>query len=584
MQSAVSLLLWLLVMLTLQRPPPLLLRNGQRCDRFDDATGQPDARALDRIGLETALRSHLLPLMDAGAITPVAATSRADFRRMEPHLRAVLGPVACKIATKEAIEEELLHMRRAHLACRAERRTPDAESCRTWSTGTLALVVLSCLTGLALLAFIHPGILLWGLFGWAAITLVAVTGLRVTAAVAQLLHLRRKGRVWRSARSVEGPPDRLPPISLLVPLYKERDIAARLVKRLSALDYPRDKLEVALILEWGDETTEMALHAAALPPWMRIIRVPGGQLRTKPRAMNYALDFLGGEIVGIYDAEDAPARDQLMNVVTAFEKAPQNIACLQGALDFYNAPKNWLTRCFTIDYAVWFRLILPGFARLGFVLPLGGTTVFFRRSALENLGRWDAHNVTEDADLGLRLARRGYRCGFLPTVTEEEATDTLPAWLRQRSRWIKGYAMTWAVHMRDPLHLLGELGWMRFLGVQVLFLGTLSQFLLAPLLWSFWLILFGIPHPITSIAPWEAVVALAALFFFCEVVTLLTSAMAVARPKHRWLIKWVPLMHFYFPLAAIASWKGFAEMLSRPFYWDKTAHGKDPTSGPVTTA
>lgn len=419
------------------------------------------------------------------------------------------------------------------------------------------------------------------LFGWTAFTLVCVTGLRLTAAMAQLLHLRRRGRTWRSSRNPKAVPNHLPPISLLVPLYKERDIAARLVSRLSNLDYPRDKLEVALILEWGDQTTELALRAAHLPDWMRIIRVPPGHLRTKPRAMNYAMDFLRGEIIGIYDAEDAPARDQLMLVAQAFEHAPQNVACVQGALDFYNAGKNWLTRCFTIDYAVWFRLILPGFERLGFVLPLGGTTVFFRRNALESLGRWDAHNVTEDADLGIRLARRGYRCGFLPSVTEEEATATIPTWLRQRSRWIKGYAMTWAVHMRDPLRLLGELGWLRFLGVQVLFLGTLSQFLLAPLLWSFWLILFGFPHPITTVAPWSVVVGLTALFFLCEVVTLLTAAMAVSRPKHRWLIKWVPLMHIYYPLAAVASWKGFAEMLSRPFYWDKTSHGQDPTSGPL---
>lgn len=567
-------------MLTLKRPPPLLLPRSQRCDVLEGDASQPDARAVDRIGLETALRHHILPLAAAGAVTPVAATSLASFRRMEPHLRARLGTVVCRIASEAAIEGALLSMRQAYLARRAEARTPAVESCRTWSRTRLAAILATLALASVLLSLSYPTVLIWVFFGWAAFTLICVTGLRVTAALAQLLHLRRRGRTWRSSRNVTAMPSHLPVISLLVPLYKERDIAARLVRRLSELDYPRDRLEVALILEWGDQTTEMALRAARLPDWMRIIRVPPGDLRTKPRAMNYAMDFLSGEVIGIYDAEDAPARDQLMMVAHAFEQAPQNVACVQGALDFYNAGKNWLTRCFTIDYAVWFRLILPGFERLGFVLPLGGTTVFFRRSALENLGRWDAHNVTEDADLGIRLARRGYRCGFLPSVTEEEATATLPTWLRQRSRWIKGYAMTWAVHMRDPLRLLGELGWLRFLGVQVLFLGTLSQFLFAPLLWSFWLILFGLPHPITAIAPWSVVVGLTALFFFCEVATLLTAAMAVSRPKHRWLIKWVPLMHVYYPLAAIASWKAFAEMLSRPFYWDKTSHGQDKTGAP----
>lgn len=543
--------------------------------------GRPDVRALEKIGVETALRNHVLPLTSAGAVTPVAAISHAAFRQMEPHLRAKLGAVVCRVAPKAAIEGEILAMRQVHLAHLAEHRTADPESARNWSRLKLSILVAVAFAVLALVAVHRPDILLWMLFGWAALTLISVTGLRVTAAVAQAIQSRRQERLWRSSRKAASVPENLPTLSLLVPLYKERDIAARLVRRLSNLDYPRDKLEVALILEWGDQTTEMALRSARLPEWMRIIRVPKAHLRTKPRAMNYAVDFLSGDIVGIYDAEDAPARDQLIRVALAFERAPQNVACVQGALDFYNAGKNWLTRCFTIDYAVWFRLILPGFARLGFVLPLGGTTVFFRRDVLEKLGRWDAHNVTEDADLGLRLARRGYRCLFLPSVTEEEATDTVPAWLRQRSRWIKGYAMTWAVHMRDPLRLLGELGVMRFLGVQVLFLGTLSQFLLAPLLWSFWLILLGLPHPLVAVAPWDAIVALGILFFVCEIATLLTAALAVARPKHRWLIKWVPLMHLYYPLAAVASWKGFAEMLSHPFYWDKTAHGRDPSSGPA---
>ena len=246
---------------------------------------------------------------------------------------------------------------------------------------------------------------------------------------------------------------------------------------------------------------------------------------------------------------------------------------MQGVLDFYNARQTWLTRCFTIDYATWFRLVLPGLVRLGFAIPLGGTTVFFRRDVLDRIGRWDAHNVTEDADLGIRLARRGYHVAFIPSVTEEEATASVPAWIRQRSRWIKGYAVTWAVHMRDPLRLLGELGPLRFLGVQILLFGTLSQFILAPFLWSFWLILFGLPHPVDTILPWTAVVLLGALFLLSEVATLAIAALSVATPRHRWLIKWVPVMHVYFPLASIASWKGYAELIWKPFFWDKTAHG-----------
>ena len=134
--------------------------------------------------------------------------------------------------------------------------------------------------------------------------------------------------------------------------------------------------------------------------------------------------------------------------------------------------------------------------------------------------------------------------------------------------------MTWAVHIRDPLRLWGELGPWRFLGIQILFLGTLSQFILAPLLWSFWLVLFGFPHPVTAVITHQIIVAMDVMFLISEVDTMGVAALSVATRKDRWLIKWVPVLHLYYPLAAIASWKGYAEMISKPFFWDKTAHGQ----------
>ena len=560
-------------LLSLQRPRPLVLPHRSRSDLGNTAMGRGDARLLDRIGVETALRNHILPLEPSGAVTPIASPTYATFRQLEPHLRALLGDIVCRIKPAEAIETEILTMRKAYMARRAEARTELAESCRGWSGRRVAAHLAGLSVAVLVALWLAPQAVFWAVTLWTALTLILVTGLRTLAAGVEFRHLRKTRNAWKSSRRLRRP-DKPPRISLLVPLFDERDIAGDLVRRLSKLTYPRDRLEVCLILEWGDQRTETALRAAELPAWMRIVHVPGGVLRTKPRAMNYALDFTNGDYVGIYDAEDAPAPDQLWKVVDAFKRAAPDVACLQGVLDFYNAKQTWLTRCFTIDYAIWFRLVLPGLVRLGLPIPLGGTTVFFRRSALEALGRWDAHNVTEDADLGLRLARRGYRCAFMPSVTEEEATHAISPWVRQRSRWIKGYAMTWAVHMRDPLRLLGELGPLRFLSVQILFLGTLSQFVLAPLLWSFWLVPFGLPHPMSEVLPWGAVITLAGLFLLAEALTMIVAVLSVATPKRRWLIKWVPLIHFYFPLATIASWKGLGEMISRPFFWDKTRHGR----------
>lgn len=538
-----------------------------------------DARFLDDITPEFAIRNEILPLRRMGGVTLVAAADYDRFQTTRATLESRLGPVAHLPATKDVIRAATAAAVGPTLAHKALRHTSLRESCRGWSGPRTAARLGGLATMLLAMGYFYTSSLIWLMTIWATLSLVAVTGLRTAGAFAQLRASRTFGETWHSARPIALPRHAYPRISVLVPLFNEHDIAPRLVARLGRLDYPRDKLEVIIILEYSDEVTANALAQSDLPDWMRIITVPPGSPQTKPRALNYALDFTNGEIIGTYDAEDAPAPDQLRIVAETFATAPPNVACLQGVLDFYNADNTWLTRCFTIDYANWFRLVLPGLVRMGFAIPLGGTTVFFRRQILEKIGRWDAHNVTEDADLGLRLARRGYRTEFISSVTFEEATATVPAWIRQRSRWIKGYAVTWAVHMRAPMRLLSEIGLRKFLGFQILFLGTLSQFVLAPYLWSFWLVLIGLPHPLSQIAPWGVVVAFAVAFLLCEIATIIALALSVATPRHRDLIWWVPLMHLYFPLSAFACWKAIAELTTRPFYWDKTAHG-GPTSRP----
>jgi len=538
-----------------------------------------DARFLETITPEFAIRNEILPLRRAGGITLVAAPDYERFKANRPVLESLLGPVAHLPATIQAIRAATSIAAGPTLAHKALKHTSLRESCRGWSGPRTAFTIGGFVLCLTFLGYVFPAVAIWALTIWATLTLLAVTGLRTAGAFAQLKASRTFGETWHSARPAKLERHAYPRISVLVPLFNEHDIATRLVARLQRLDYPEDRLQVLLILEHSDTVTANALAEFDLPDWMRIITVPPGSPQTKPRALNYALDFANGEIIGIYDAEDAPARDQLRTVAETFADAPADVACLQGVLDFYNARNTWLTRCFTIDYANWFRLVLPGLVRLGFAIPLGGTTVFFRRKILEKIGRWDAHNVTEDADLGLRLARRGYRTEFISSVTMEEATATVPAWVRQRSRWIKGYAVTWAVHMRAPIRLLRELGFRKFLGFQILFLGSLSQFILAPFLWSFWLVLAGLPHPLAEIAPWSAVVGFGVAFLLCEAATITALALSVATPRHRGLIWWVPLMHLYFPLSAIACWKAIWELVTRPFFWDKTAHG-GPTSQP----
>jgi len=408
--------------------------------------------------------------------------------------------------------------------------------------------------------------------GLAILTLVMNIGLKLATTFSQIRpYIKRHSEPEPPAAQTEM--FRLPVVSIMVPLFKEREVAGHLIRRLERLNYPKELLDICLVVEEDDETTRDTLSHTHLPDWVRIIKVPKGNVRTKPRAMNFALDFCRGTIIGVYDAEDAPHADQIHQIVRRFHERGPQVACLQGLLDFYNPRTNWLSRCFTVEYNTWFRVFLPGLARLGFAVPLGGTTLFFRRAALEKLGGWDAHNVTEDADLGIRLARHGYRTEIVHTVTEEEANCRFVPWVKQRSRWLKGFAITWAVHMRSPLKLLKDLGFKKFLGVQILFIGTLSQFLLAPLLWSFWLIPFGITHPMQTVVSNSVLLTLGIVFLVAEVVTIAVGVFAISNKAHRFLIPWVPTMHFYFPMGTLAAYKAFYELLTQPFYWDKTTHG-----------
>ena len=534
----------------------------------------PDPRLIDALGAELCLAQAMVPWRQIGGHTVIATARPESFAALKSELPAKFAPYRMMLAPEREVHESLLRRRQTALIRRAEVKVDLAESCRTHNEAraariATAFVILTCL-GL----WFAPQWIFGALFGWVMLTLIASMGLKLMAFAAEFSALRKAdARPVPERRPKAGPPPRLPIISVMVPLFRENDIAARLIERLGRLTYPRELLDVILVAEQSDTITRDALARTQLPRWMRVVSVPDGPIKTKPRALNYALSFCRGSVIGVWDAEDAPEPDQLHIVARHFAQAPAEVACLQGILDYYNPRTNWLSRCFTIEYATWFRMFLPGLARLGFVVPLGGTTLFFRRDALEKLGGWDAHNVTEDADLGVRLARHGYRTELIPAVTYEEANCRAIPWVKQRSRWLKGYAMTWSVHMRDPLQLWRDLGTKRFIGVQILILGSLSQYILAPVLWSFWITLFGLWHPIASNMPAVLFWPMMALFVASELTNIAAGMWAVRHEEHRYLMKWVPSLHLYFPLGALAGWKAIYEVIAMPFYWDKTHHG-----------
>ncbi len=532
---------------------------------IDPTAALPDPRLIDGFGAARCMAAGVLPFAHAGGATVILAADPEDFAREALALTGMFGPIVMALAPPSQIRAALVQLRGADLAHRAENRVPDAESCRSWRLGAFGPRMTLMLLALCLLILVSPGSILTALCLWAIVTLILSTGLKLAAGIAALRSTPPEPTPTTIAR--------LPTVSVIVALYREGDIAGRLIKRLEKLDYPHELLDVLLAVEADDTVTFKALAKADLPVWMRVVVVPDGQLRTKPRALNVALDHCRGSIVGVYDAEDAPDPDQIRKVVARFHARGPDVACLQGILDFYNPHTNWLSRCFTIEYATWFRVMLPGLQRLGLAIPLGGTTLFFRRSVLEELGGWDAHNVTEDADLGIRLARHGYRTELIETTTGEEANCRPLAWVKQRSRWLKGYMVTYGVHMRDPALLWRQLGPRKFAGFQILFLCTLSQALLVPVLWSFWALPLGLPHPVADVLPSGLIYGMFWLFLTTEAVTIALGVVAVRRTSHCLNLLWVPTLHVYYPLAALASYKALLELVTKPFYWDKTTHG-----------
>ncbi|WP_372604773.1 glycosyltransferase [Actibacterium sp.] len=541
----------------------------------DAAHLRPDPRLVDEMGIATCLREGAVPLRRLGGATVIATCRPDQFDALRTRLPQGFGDAVMAIASERALHEAILATRDQRLAEQAETRLPEAEASRFWYEQRPRNLLAAGLILLLAATITAPGAVLFGLSALAVVTLFATTVLKASAALAT-----------RRAPPRPMPQDddvmiaRLPVVSVLVPLFREHDVVQRLIARLGRIDYPRELLEICLITEADDDQTRTMLAAADLPYWMRVITVPAGGLKTKPRAMNFALDFCRGSIIGIYDAEDAPDPHQIRDIVRLFHMRGPEVACLQGVLDFYNSETNWLSRCFTAEYASWFRIFLPGLDKLGLVVPLGGTTLFLRRAVLEEIGGWDAHNVTEDADLGVRLARHGYRTEVVHSVTQEEANCRLWPWVRQRSRWIKGFVVTWSVHMRDPVLLWRQLGPKRFIALQVLLIGSVVQALLVPLMWSFWLLAAGLPHPLTPMIGAPAMGLIAGVFLTAEAINFSVALAGVQRAGKLRLWPWLLTLYLYFPLAALAAYKALYEMVLRPFYWDKTQHGltkDDPT-------
>lgn len=521
-------------------------------------------------GLRGLLASGVLARGRTVVVAPRGLAVRRLARQLAaaPALRGRL-----RLTSPERLRAHVLAERGAHLAnCAAFRlkvARPEA------SAGTLGASRL-LLAGLAVAAAVAP--FLAGLMPDAA---VLATALPVAALLLGWSILRI------TACATAGPAPERPPLteaelprySLIVPLHHEAAVLPRLAAHLGRLDYPPEKLQILLVVEPDDPATRHAAERATDDRRFEVVVAPALGPRTKPKAMNAALIRATGDLVAVYDAEDEPEPDQLRRAAAAFA-APGGgrLGCVQARLVIDNAADSWISRQFAAEYAGHFDLMLPLLAGLGLPIPLGGTSNHFRRDALEGAGAWDPFNVTEDADLGIRLARHGWGIAIIGSSTHEEATNTFPAWLRQRTRWYKGWLQTALVHLRRPRALWRDLGPRGAAGIGLLLAGNLFAALIHPFF------LAALLHDLAAARVAVTLPGVAAQALGIGVLaagygaTALYTLVAMRERGLRGCLPTLARVPLYWLMLSLAAWRAMAQLVLDPYRWEKTTHGLARTS------
>lgn len=532
-----------------------------------------------------AILAGVAPLVEeGGAARFVSAPGPEAIARLVAAGRA---PDGFALTSPEALRKAVFAARPELIADEAANALPEADASLSFRGGAFPAqrrALGACAAAAAMLAAASPWlgfVIATGLLG---ILFLVLANLRIAACL-------ERSRVSPKLREPRRRDDELPVYTIVVALYREENVAGALVAALDRIDYPRALLDLKFIVEEGDDATREALEEAAGDRACEIVVAPPGAPRTKPRALNVALALARGEYLVVYDAEDAPEEDQLRLAVEIFATAAPDIACLQARLAIDNVDDGFLPRCFAIEYAALFDVVNPGLARLGLPILLGGTSNHFRTEALRAIGGWDAWNVTEDADLGLRLALCGYGVHDLPSTTWEEAPARYAAWAAQRRRWMKGFMQTAITHSRRPVRALRALGLTGFASGVAGTLGAALAAMLYPVFLGLallagataacaatgiaapWLALFAAPPEVESPLA-VAAAAIGAVTFGAGFVSMAVP-LALGLWRRRWfgLMVWLPAMPVYYLLVSRAAWGGLRELARAPNHWNKTEHG-----------
>lgn len=543
----------------------LAIQTGVRRETF--ATVSRDDCPLRDDQLPRAAQQGVIPLRQNGELIWVIAPRGFTARRLS-RFAAQFPEHAhrIRIATASELADVLLTQASSPMATAAadglHRRWPALSAAA--GKHPLPRLIYASITAVAFLAMflVAPeaiGVTL-------TLCFLAFAALRLGAS---LLPRARRPRLRRLTDA------QLPDYTILVALYREATSVAPLLEALDALDYPREKLDIILAVEPNDLETRAAIARLGARPRVRTIIAPAYGPQTKPKALNFALPFVQGTFLAVYDAEDRPESAQLRAALDAFRSQGPDLACAQASLCIDNPSDSWLSCMFTAEYAGQFDVFLQGLSNFNLPIPLGGSSNHFRTATLREVGAWDAYNVTEDADLGFRFARFGYRSTMFASTTFEEAPARIGPWLRQRSRWMKGWMQTWLVHMRSPRSLWRDAGASGFLTLNLIVgcnvLTALSHpFLIGAIALDLASRALGTPSAFLS-GRFAALHLLAIMLGYITAAAVgFAGLVRRGLPRASWVLLLMPV---YWMLLSIAAWRALYQLVREPYRWEKTEHG-----------
>lgn len=532
-------------------------------------TVPPNSDLLEEEDIDFYLREQCVPwrlhngTLSFAAVDTQKAAARLREKTSVPFLLYQTSPFDILKTVQSRFSPVLTRIAQNKL--REKNSASSAHSLLSLKEKLVLLFLLACLSA-ATIQFPVPAFLLLNFTtGFAFIALAALRLLSI-----QVARQRETGvPVPQTSRTDKE----LPLYTIMIPLLRETAVLPILVDALQRLDYPPAKLDIKLVLEETDTQTIEAARHLKLPGNFELILVPPSFPTTKPKACNYALAFARGEFLVVYDAEDIPGPAQLREAVEAFDRHGPALACAQAPLAYYNWEENWLTRQFAMEYAAIFDLLLPALAERRSPFPLGGTSTHFRTSTLRKIGAWDAYNVTEDADLGIRLHEAGYETCVLATPTLEEANCELASWTRQRTRWLKGWMQTYIVRMRHPRDTLSQLGLRGFLIFQIVIGAFLLSALAHPLFYVAAVLLpaFG--------ADTSTVGQLLLLLFNVAVLLVgfgaaILAGLAGAKARGlKGLGVYALTTPLYWLFISFSAYRALFQLFTKPHHWEKTVHG-----------